>query len=72
MFEQNVGLSDRAMRTAAGAILLAMIFLAPEAPLRWFGLVGVVPLVTGLFGVCPFYKLLHKTTLVKQSLNKRS
>jgi hypothetical protein len=67
MFEQNVGLSDRAMRAAAGAVLLAMIFLAPEAPLRWFGLIGVVPLLTGLFGVCPFYKLLHKTTLNKQS-----
>lgn len=67
MFEQNVGLSDRAMRAAAGAVLLAMIFLAPEAPLRWFGLVGVVPLLTGLFGVCPFYRLFHKTTLDKQS-----
>ncbi|MGO4840075.1 DUF2892 domain-containing protein [Rhizobiaceae sp. 2RAB30] len=71
MFEQNVGLSDRATRAAAGAVLLAMIFLAPEAPLRWFGLIGIVPLATGLFGVCPFYKLLHKTTLIKQPLDKR-
>lgn len=67
MFEQNVGLSDRAMRAVAGAVLLAMIFLAPEAPLRWFGVIGIVPLATGLFGVCPFYKLFHKTTLGKQS-----
>jgi hypothetical protein len=67
MFEQNVGLSDRAMRAAAGAVLLALIFLAPEAPLRWFGVIGIVPLTTGLFGVCPFYKLFHKTTLRKQS-----
>lgn len=67
MFEQNVGLSDRAMRAAAGAVLLALIFLAPEAPLRWFGVIGIVPLATGLFGVCPFYKLIHKTTLRKQS-----
>lgn len=67
MFDQNVGLSDRATRAVAGAILLAMIFLAPEAPLRWFGLVGIVPLATGLFGVCPFYRLMHMTTLKKQT-----
>lgn len=63
MFEQNVGFSERATRTLAGVVLLTMIFLAPEAPLRWFGLIGIVPLLTGLFGVCPFYKLLHKTTV---------
>ena len=66
MFEQNVGFSERATRTLAGVVLLTMIFLAPEAPLRWFGLIGIVPLLTGLFGVCPIYRLLHRTTLRKQ------
>lgn len=65
MFEQNVGFSDRAMRTIAGAVLITMIFLAPEAPLRWFGLVGIVPLLTGLFGVCPFYRLIHRSSIKK-------
>lgn len=67
MFEQNVGFSERATRTLAGVVLLTMIFLAPEAPLRWFGLIGIVPLLTGLFGVCPFYRLLHRTTVKKQA-----
>ena len=62
MFEQNVGLSDRAVRTLSGLFLLGMIFMAPDAPLRWVGLIGVVPLLTGLVGTCPFYKLLHKNT----------
>jgi len=62
MFEQNIGLSDRAIRTLAGLFLLAMIFLAPEAPLRWFGLIGIVPLVTGIVGTCPFYKLMGRST----------
>ncbi len=62
MFDQNVGLSDRAVRTLAGAFLIGLIFLAPDAPLRWFGLIGVVPLVTGLVGTCPFYSLMHKST----------
>jgi hypothetical protein len=62
MFEQNVGLSDRAVRTLSGFFLIGLIFLAPDAPLRWLGLVGVVPLVTGLIGTCPFYKLMGKST----------
>jgi hypothetical protein len=62
MFEQNVGLSDRAIRTLAGLFLLAMIFLAPDAPLRWFGLIGIVPLITGVVGTCPFYLLMGRST----------
>jgi hypothetical protein len=62
MFEQNVGLSDRAVRTLSGAFLIGLIFLAPDAPLRWLGLIGIVPLVTGLVGTCPFYALMHKST----------
>ncbi|TAN14764.1 MAG: DUF2892 domain-containing protein [Rhizobiaceae bacterium] len=62
MFEQNIGLSDRAIRTLSGLFLLAMIFLAPDAPLRWFGLIGILPLITGIVGTCPFYKLLGKST----------
>jgi hypothetical protein len=62
MFEQNVGLSDRAVRALSGFFLIGLIFMAPDAPLRWLGLIGVVPLLTGVFGVCPFYKLMGKTT----------
>lgn len=62
MFEQNVGLSDRAVRTLSGLFLIGLIFLAPNAPLRWLGLIGIVPLATGLVGTCPFYKLTGKTT----------
>jgi hypothetical protein len=63
MFEQNVGLSDREVRILSGGFLLAMIFVAPDAPLRWFGLIGIVPLVTGIVGTCPIYKLMHRSTL---------
>jgi hypothetical protein len=44
------------------ASAIGLIFMAPDAPLRWLGLIGVVPLLTGVFGVCPFYKLMGKTT----------
>ena len=62
MFEQNVGLSDRAVRVLSGIFLIGLIFLAPEAPLRWFGLVGVMPLATGLFGTCPVYAIMGMST----------
>jgi hypothetical protein len=62
MFEQNVGLSDRAVRTLSGLFLIGLIFMAPDAPLRWLGLIGVVPLLSGVFGVCPFYKLVGNST----------
>ena len=52
--KRNVGTTDRAVRVIAGlAILVAVIYA--EGPLRWLGLVGLVPLVTGLLGYCPLY-----------------
>ncbi len=51
----NMGGLDRGLRVAAGAGLL--IATAMGAIGLW-GLVGLVPLVTGLFGYCPLYSLL--------------
>ena len=38
-----------------------MFFLA-EGNLRWWGLIGLVPLATGLFRWCPAYTLLGMDT----------
>ncbi len=51
----NEGTVDRAVRVAVGVALLAMVFVGPQTWLGWF---GVVPLVTGLVGFCPLYRLL--------------
>jgi hypothetical protein len=61
MTARNVGGIDRIARIAAGLALMAAIPLA-DAPLRWIGLVGFVPLVTGLAGYCPLYSLIGLTT----------
>ena len=50
----NVGTVDRAIRIVAGLILLSLIFIL-EGNARWWGLVGLVPLVTGLIGWCALY-----------------
>lgn len=57
----NVGGFDRVLRIVAGLILLtfAVVYQGDE---RWFGLIGVVPLLTGLFRFCPAYRLLGMNT----------
>lgn len=57
----NVGDVDRLIRIVAGLVILSLFFLA-EGHLRWWGLVGLVPLATGLFRWCPAYSLLGINT----------
>ncbi len=59
----NVGTVDRALRVVVGAALIALTFVGPyTATLYPWGLIGVVPLVTGLIGWCPLYSLLGVKT----------
>ena len=62
MFTTNEGTMDRAIRIIVGAALLAMFFLYPDASWRYWTLLGIVPLVTGLVGSCPVYTLLGMST----------
>jgi hypothetical protein len=57
----NVGGIDRVLRILAGAGLLALVFVL-EGDARWWGLVGILPLFTGLFRFCPAYLLLGLST----------
>jgi hypothetical protein len=59
MFKNNVGGLDRAARLIAGLALLSLMVVGPQTP---WGLVGLVPLATGLFGTCPVYSLLGLNT----------
>jgi hypothetical protein len=64
--KSNVGGVDRGLRIAVGVVLLALVFVL-EGNARWLGLVGLVPLATGLFGFCPAYTLLGVSTCPKAS-----
>jgi len=55
----NVGGIDRLLRIVAGVALLAA---GAFGPLGWWGLVGLVPLATGLVRFCPAYTLLGLST----------
>jgi hypothetical protein len=63
MAVQNVGDAERAVRTLAGAALLAAGAFAPRGA-RWpFGVMGLVAAVTGLSGWCPAYHYAGVTSL---------
>ncbi|HEY0834755.1 MAG TPA: DUF2892 domain-containing protein [Azospirillum sp.] len=51
---QNVGGVDRALRVVVGLILIALVFVGPQTPWGW---VGLVPLLTAIIGFCPAYTI---------------
>ena len=57
MFARNVGSADRIIRVVAGIVLLSLFFIYPQSPWRYLALIGIVPLVTGLFATCPLYSV---------------
>lgn len=57
----NVGGIDRVLRILAGLGILSLVFVL-EGPARWWGLAGLVPLLTGAFSFCPVYPLLGINT----------
>ncbi|MCC6510451.1 MAG: DUF2892 domain-containing protein [Pirellulaceae bacterium] len=52
MLKRNMGNVDRLVRIAVGVGLLAIVFVGPQTPL---GYIGIVPLLTGIIGFCPAY-----------------
>jgi hypothetical protein len=62
---KNVGKTDRIIRLVVGVILLAMIFFL-ESNWRFLGLIGLIPLYTGLSGSCLLYKFLGINTCPRE------
>ena len=54
----NEGTVDRILRVVLGIALLAWVLTGPQEGWRLLGWIGIVPLVTGLVGFCPLYRLL--------------
>ena len=57
--KKNVGGIDRTLRIVLGLVLIG---LAASGTVGWWGYLGVVPLLTGLIGWCPPYKLMGWNT----------
>jgi hypothetical protein len=66
IFPRNEHAVDRIIRVVVGVALLSLVWIGPQTPWGW---VGLVPLVTGLVGSCPLYRLFGISTC---SIDKRS
>nr|WP_197412410.1 DUF2892 domain-containing protein [Novosphingobium sp. Fuku2-ISO-50] len=56
---RNEGSVDRLLRVIVGLVLLALVFVGPKTPLGW---IGIVPLLTGVIGFCPAYRIFGIST----------
>ena len=56
---KNVGTVDKVIRIILGLVLLALVFVGPQTPWGW---IGIIPLATGLIGFCPLYSILGMNT----------
>lgn len=63
--KKNVGSVDRLLRLIVGAAIIVWGVYAEN----WWGLVGLVPLMTGLLNWCPTY-LPFKLSTIKSGDNK--
>ena len=59
MMTKNMGTIDRTLRIIVGVVLILLVFVGPQTPWGW---IGVVPLITGLIGWCPAYSLFGVNT----------
>lgn len=55
----NVGTLDRVLRIIAGLGLISLVFVGPQTPWGW---IGLVPLITALVGYCPAYAIFGLST----------
>lgn len=58
----NVGPIDRLVRVVLGLVIAVLGIIFDS----WFGLIGIIPLVTGLFKWCPLYVPFKISTAKKE------
>jgi len=59
----NEGTIDRVVRVVVGLAVLSLLVIGPVPGWGLVGLIGLVPLATGVIGYCPIYTLLGIDTL---------
>jgi len=62
----NVGSADKIIRIVLGLVILVVGYLNQS----WWGLVGLVPIITAFVGFCPAYSLLGISTKTKVPTEK--
>ncbi|MDH5230069.1 MAG: DUF2892 domain-containing protein [Gammaproteobacteria bacterium] len=55
----NVGMIDRVFRIVLGLGLIALVFVGPQTPWGW---IGVILVATGFVSWCPIYRAIGAST----------
>jgi hypothetical protein len=64
--KKNIGILDKGIRIVLGIAIIALgIFYQ-----SWWGLVGLVPLLTAFMGWCPAYNLIGTSTNRRVNVEK--
>lgn len=61
---KNIGNVDRVIRVVLSVALFSLFIVLP-GNYKWFGLLGIIPLLTAIIGVCPLYSAFHISTRKK-------
>ena len=59
---KNMGNIDKIARLIAGLVLVSLVFVGPQTPWGWL---GIIPLATVVLSWCPFYTILGISTMSK-------
>jgi hypothetical protein len=60
--ERNMGFTDSALRIVGAIAIFGLGYYFGS----WWGAIGIILLITGIWGFCPLYKLLGVHTLNKK------
>ena len=63
----NIGNTERIIRAIVGLALIAIVFVGPQTPWGW---IGLVPLATAVLGWCPPYAMFGISTCARTTSNK--
>jgi hypothetical protein len=59
MFKMNESPLDRGIRALLGIGLISLVYLGPQTPWGWL---GIIPLLTAAMGWCPLYQVFGIST----------
>jgi hypothetical protein len=62
----NVGSADRIIRFILGAVIIVLGFYFKS----WWGVIGIVPIITATLNFCPAYSLIGVSTKTKVKTEK--
>jgi len=60
----NMGGIDRGLRAVLGVVLIALVFVGPQTPWGW---IGLIPLLTAAVGICPLYSIFGLSTCPRRA-----